>query len=86
MPAPGCPPNLPSALETARRIASGESTSVAEVEAAIARIEAANPAINAVVVKDYENARKAAVEADAAVKRGEKKPFLGGLRIFFDSS
>ena len=48
-----------------------------EVEAAIARIEAANTTVNAVVVKDYERARKDAVEADAAVARGEQKPFLG---------
>ncbi len=47
------------------------------VDAAIARIEAVNPRINAVVVKDYERARAAADAADAARSRGESKPLLG---------
>src|SRR4051794_3185223 len=66
-----------SAIETAAAIASGETGARAETEAAIARIEARDGAINAVVVRDFERARAAADEADAAVARGERRPLLG---------
>lgn len=66
-----------TALETARAIADGRTTAVAECEAAIARIEALNPGLNAVVVKDYARARKDAVAADAAIAAGERRPLLG---------
>lgn len=46
-------------------------------EAAIARIEARDGAINAVVVRDFDRAREAAKAADAALARGERKPLLG---------
>ena len=42
-----------------------------------ARIEAHDDAINAVVVRDFERARAAAGEADAALARGERRPLLG---------
>jgi amidase len=45
--------------------------------AAIARIEALDPKINAVVVRDFERAQAAAAEADAALARGERRPLLG---------
>ena len=41
------------------------------VEHAIARIEALDPGINAVVVRDFERARTAASAADAALARSE---------------
>jgi Asp-tRNA(Asn)/Glu-tRNA(Gln) amidotransferase A subunit family amidase len=44
---------------------------------AVARIEAHDPRINAVVVRDFERARAAAREADAALARGERRPLLG---------
>jgi amidase len=47
------------------------------VDRAIARIEATDGAINAVVVRDFERARAAAAEADAALARGERRPLLG---------
>jgi len=47
------------------------------VDAAIARIEALDPKINAVVVRDFERARAAAEAADAALARGERRPLLG---------
>lgn len=47
------------------------------VDAAISRIEALDPKINAVVVRDFERARKAAHDADAALARGERKALLG---------
>ena len=46
-------------------------------DAAIARIETRDVAINAVVVRDFERARAAAKQADAALARGERRPLLG---------
>ena len=43
----------------------------------ITRIERRDAAINAVVVRDFERARQAAREADAALARGEQRPLLG---------
>ncbi|MFM6854925.1 MAG: amidase family protein [Sphingopyxis sp.] len=65
------------ACATARAIAAGATSAVAECEAAIARIEARNPALNAVIVKDYDRARADARAADAAIARGERRPLLG---------
>jgi amidase len=65
------------AIETAAAIAAGETDARAECEAAIARIEALDGPINAVVVRDFERARAAADQADAAVRRGERQPLLG---------
>jgi amidase len=47
------------------------------VDAAMARIEALDPQINAVVVRDFDRARSAADAADAALARGEHRPLLG---------
>ena len=47
------------------------------LEHAIARIEAHDPRINAVVVRDFERARASAGAADAALARGERRPLLG---------
>jgi amidase len=44
---------------------------------AIARINAHDSKLNAVVVRDFDNARAAAAEADAALARGERRPLLG---------
>jgi amidase len=46
-------------------------------EAAIARIEALDGPLNAVVVRDFDRARRQAAEADAALARGERRPLLG---------
>ncbi|MBV9889375.1 MAG: amidase, partial [Rhizobacter sp.] len=46
-------------------------------EAAIARIEERDGAINAVVVRDFERARQQAAERDALRVRGERPPLLG---------
>lgn len=56
----------------ARRIGALELT-----EAAIARIEERDGELNAVVVRDFDRARDAAVAADAAIGRGETRPLLG---------
>ncbi len=70
-------PKQMGACETAHAIAAGATTAVAECEAAIARIEALNPALNAVVVKDYARARADAAAADAAIAAGDSRPLLG---------
>ncbi|KAI9025423.1 amidase [Hyaloraphidium curvatum] len=77
MPDSGAPAPLLGAFETARAIAEGRTTAAAEVEAAIARIEAVNPAVNAVIIKDYDAAREQAKQADEQVKQGVRKPLLG---------
>ena len=41
------------------------------------RIERFNPTLNAIVIPDYDNARKVAEAADAARARGEDGPLLG---------
>jgi amidase len=65
------------AIETAAAIARGDTSARAEAEAAIARIEERDGAINAVVVRDFERALAAADEADARLARGERAPLLG---------
>jgi len=47
------------------------------LEHTIARIEALDQRINAIVVRDFERARAAAKLADAALARGERRPLLG---------
>ena len=47
------------------------------VDRAIARIEAFDGKLNAVVVRDFERARAAAAEADKALARGDRRPLLG---------
>jgi amidase len=55
-----------------RRVSSREL-----VDSAIARIEALDSKINAVVVRDFDRARAAAAAADAALAKGERRPLLG---------
>jgi len=57
---------------SARKVSAAELT-----DQAIARIEARDPPINAVVVRDFERARTQAKAADAALARGERGPLLG---------
>ncbi|MFI9503634.1 amidase [Nocardia sp. NPDC052566] len=47
------------------------------LELSIARIEKFDDKVNAVVVRDFERARAAAKQADAALARGELAPLLG---------
>ena len=47
------------------------------LEHAIARIEALDGDLNAVVVRDFERARRTAAFADAALARGDARPLLG---------
>ena len=64
-----------SALQTAAAIRSGTTTALAETEAAIARIEARDGALNAVVVRDFDRAREQARAIDAGPK--DDRPLLG---------
>jgi fatty acid amide hydrolase len=70
-----------SAAHLARRIAQGDVSAATAVEAHIARIEQVNPAINAVVVKRYNEARREAQAADAMRARGEPIGPLHGVPI-----
>src|ERR1700724_727546 len=58
-------------------LADKEVSSRELVDDAIARIEALDPKINAVVVRDFAAAREAARAADEAHARGERRPLLG---------
>lgn len=51
------------------------------VDACIARIEALNPAVNALAATDFERARSAARAAEAAVMRGDALGLLHGLPL-----
>jgi amidase len=56
----------------ARKISSSEL-----VEHTIARVQALDERLNAIVVRDFERAREAARAADAALARAERRPLLG---------
>jgi len=67
--------------QTARALAEALATrkvgALELTDAAIARIEDRDRAINAVVVRDFDRAREAAKAADAALTRGDRRPLLG---------
>ena len=65
------------AAEMADALAAGAVSSVELAEAAIARIEAVDPKINAVCVRDFDRALEAAQAADARLAAGERGPLLG---------
>jgi amidase len=66
-----------SAGELAQAIGQGQLSARDACEAAIARIEDRDGAINAVVVRDFARAREQADERDARRTRGERPPLLG---------
>lgn len=66
-----------SALQTAAAIRSGETTALLECEAAIARIEARDGPINAVVIRDFDRARQQASEMDRRRAAGDTAQLLG---------
>ena len=70
-----------SATEARRLIGERKLSPVDLLESCIARIEAVNPAINAVVTTAYDRARKEAKAAEGAVARGEPLALLHGLPI-----
>ncbi|HZU91044.1 MAG TPA: amidase [Stellaceae bacterium] len=66
-----------TASEWMRALAEKRVSAAELADLAIARIEALDGKINAVVVRDFERARAAAKAADAARARGERRPLLG---------
>ncbi|HEY7976271.1 MAG TPA: amidase, partial [Ktedonobacterales bacterium] len=70
-----------SAVALAASIARGDLSAIEAVEASIARIEAVNPRLNAVVVKRYDEARAEARAADERQARGEPLGPLHGVPI-----
>ncbi len=65
------------AAELCQALAVRQVSSRELVDASIARIEALDPGINAVVVRDFDRARAGADAADAALASGEHRPLLG---------
>ena len=75
-----------SATTLARFIRTNLVSSVAVVDAHLARLEAVNPKLNAVVQLRAEAARQQAREADEAVSRGERLGPLHGIPITLKDS
>ena len=66
----------------ARRLIGQKKLAPSELmESCIARIEAVDHAVNAMVARDFDRARATAKAADAAVVSGEDLPPLHGLPI-----
>lgn len=74
------------AAEIARRFARGEVRALEVTEAHIARMEAVNARLNAVVVKRYDQARSEALEIDARRARGEMLGPLAGVPVTIKDS
>ena len=66
-----------TALATAAAVRARDTSALAETEAAIARIEERDGALNAVVVRDFDRARAAARDLDALIAQGFDAPLLG---------
>ncbi|ODT86478.1 amidase family protein [Phenylobacterium sp. SCN 70-31] len=66
-----------SAAEIVATLAAGRAGALELTDAAIARIEARDGPLNAVVVRDFDRARAAARAADQALARGDRRPLLG---------
>ena len=73
-------PELP-AVELRRLIGSRQLSPLELMDACIARIEALNPAVNAIAATDFERARAAARAAEAAVTSGAPLGPLHGLPL-----
>lgn len=70
-----------SAKEARRRIGTKEISPVELLEACVERIEAVDPAVNAICARDFDRARVAAVEAERSVLRGDDLAPLHGLPV-----
>lgn len=69
------------AVELRRLIGRRALSPVELLRACIARIEAVNPAVNAICATDFDRAMAAATAAEAAVMRGDALPLLHGLPL-----
>ncbi len=63
--------------ELSGALAARQVSAVELFDHAVARIVSLDGKLNAVVVRDFDRARSAAIEADAARARGERRPLLG---------
>jgi amidase len=70
-------PDYRTAADLLQALAARQVSARELCDAAIARIEALDPKINAVVVRDFDRARGRAAAADGALARGEPRPLLG---------
>jgi amidase len=70
-----------TAVEARARIGRKQLSPVELTESCIARIEAVDPAVNAMVARDFERARAQAKAAEAAVMRGTALGALHGLPV-----
>ncbi|HET8996795.1 MAG TPA: amidase family protein, partial [Acetobacteraceae bacterium] len=70
-----------TAIEARRLIGEKRLSAASLLESCIARIEAVDPAVNAMVARDFDRARAAARQADDAVARGGPLGPLHGLPI-----
>jgi Asp-tRNA(Asn)/Glu-tRNA(Gln) amidotransferase A subunit family amidase len=77
--------NLLTALEAAQRVASGAMTSVALVEACLARIDARDRGINAWAYVDRENALRQARARDSEPRRSALHGIPVGIKDIFDT-
>src|SRR5215831_1763252 len=68
-----------SSVEMRRRIGTKEISPVELVKASIARIEALDPTVNAIAARNFARARKLAVSAESAARKGEQLGALHGL-------
>ncbi|MGB5375926.1 MAG: amidase family protein, partial [Polyangiales bacterium] len=75
-----------SALECLAALRNRDVSSLELVDACIARIEALNPELNAVVATDYDRARETARAADAARANGDALGVLHGLPMTIKDS
>ncbi len=66
-----------SARELSAALQAREISALEVLDYTIARIEALDGRLNSVVVRDFERARTAAIEADIALGRGDRRPLLG---------
>ena len=70
-----------TAVEARRLIGSKKLSAADLLESCIGRIESVDPAVNAMVARDFDRARVAAKAADAAVMRGDALGPLHGLPV-----
>ncbi|MEX2643480.1 MAG: amidase family protein, partial [Acetobacterales bacterium] len=69
------------AVDLRRMIGRGAISPVELLDSCIARIEATNPAVNAIVATCFDRGRKEAKAAEEKVRRGEPLGALHGLPV-----
>ena len=70
-----------SARDARRMMGNGALSPVELFDSCRQRIERVNPAVNAIVAERFDDARKEAEVAEAAIQRGHSLPLLHGLPI-----